>query len=126
MPSHDHCGYEVAIAMVLASQRPGRHLKCYLQFDTIRQIRTGYSNIERASSKTTFNHSTLEGLNGASRDITDRPLSSIWFRRFLSGCKSRIGQIYLPDLVLMRELILAILNAVKRDMVLVEIDSERF
>ena len=35
LPSHDHCGYKVAILMVAKSTRPGRHSESYVQWDTI-------------------------------------------------------------------------------------------
>jgi hypothetical protein len=34
-PSHDHCGYEVAITMLIASQRPDKHDPGHSQWDTI-------------------------------------------------------------------------------------------
>jgi hypothetical protein len=36
LPEVDHCGYEVAIKMVLQSRRPGRYSPDYTQFDIIR------------------------------------------------------------------------------------------
>ena len=47
-PFSDTHGYGVAIQMVLASAKPGRHAD-YLQFDTIRQYRTAFANLHRAS-----------------------------------------------------------------------------
>jgi hypothetical protein len=44
LPSFDHCGYRVAIQMLLALQEPGRHYSVYKQFDTIRRFKTGYGN----------------------------------------------------------------------------------
>ena len=35
MPLNDHCEYEIAISMVLASRLPGKHSKSYTQFDTV-------------------------------------------------------------------------------------------
>ena len=48
MPTHDHCGYELAISMVLYSTRPGRHDRNYTQFDTICKLQTVYGNFIRA------------------------------------------------------------------------------
>jgi hypothetical protein len=48
-PSFDHCGYEVAITMLLASQRPGKYAKGHSQWDTIRKYRTSYANYVKAS-----------------------------------------------------------------------------
>jgi hypothetical protein len=49
MPTYDHCGYEVAIQMLLNSRSPGKYSKDYCQWDTIRKVRTAYANQVRAS-----------------------------------------------------------------------------
>jgi hypothetical protein len=49
LPSHDHCGYEVAAQMLLYSKRKGRNSKTHCQFDTIRKVRTCHANQVRAS-----------------------------------------------------------------------------
>jgi hypothetical protein len=36
LPGFDHCGYGVAIQMVLHSRRPGKHSPTHTQFETIR------------------------------------------------------------------------------------------
>ena len=49
MPSYDHCGYEVAIQMLLHSRYPGRYSLDHVQLDTIRKLRTCHRNQIRAS-----------------------------------------------------------------------------
>jgi hypothetical protein len=44
MPSYDHCGYEVAIQMLLHSRHPGRYSRDHVQLDTIRKLRTCHRN----------------------------------------------------------------------------------
>jgi hypothetical protein len=39
LPPFDHCGYRVAIQMLLASQESGRYSSVYKQFDTIRRTK---------------------------------------------------------------------------------------
>jgi hypothetical protein len=51
LPEHDHCGYEVAIKMVLPSRQSGYHSKEYTQFNTIRKLRSAFSNHCRASAQ---------------------------------------------------------------------------
>jgi hypothetical protein len=36
LPAHDHCGYQVAIQMLLDSRRPGKYSNSHSQYDTIR------------------------------------------------------------------------------------------
>jgi hypothetical protein len=47
-PVEDNFGYSVAITMVLKSRTPG-HYAHYQQFETIRKLRAGYSNVFMAS-----------------------------------------------------------------------------
>jgi hypothetical protein len=52
-PDYDHCGYEVAIDMLLTSRRPGRNSKTHLQFNTIRKLQSAYGNQVRSSPQST-------------------------------------------------------------------------
>ena len=51
LPEYDHCGYEVGVQILLASRKGGRHNKNYTQFDTVRHLRSSYSNFVRASNQ---------------------------------------------------------------------------
>ncbi|KAL7558571.1 hypothetical protein ACA910_013097 [Epithemia clementina (nom. ined.)] len=44
LPEFDHCGYQVAITMVLASMEGGNHSQHHLQWDTVRRFWSAYSN----------------------------------------------------------------------------------
>jgi hypothetical protein len=59
MPVEDLTGHRVAIHMLLTSLEPGLYSKNYKQFDTIRKMRSAFSNAWGASAKATlFNVST--------------------------------------------------------------------
>ena len=45
LPPYDHCGYKVAIHLLLNSLNPGRNHKNFSQWNTIRKMRTCFSNI---------------------------------------------------------------------------------
>jgi hypothetical protein len=49
--AHDHCGYGVAIEMLLSSQEPGHYSLVYKQFDTIQRLKTAFENQIRASAQ---------------------------------------------------------------------------
>jgi hypothetical protein len=49
LPLDDHCGYEVAMQMVSSSLNSGRYSVSHKQWDTIRKLRSSYSNQVRAS-----------------------------------------------------------------------------
>jgi hypothetical protein len=44
LPDADHCGYGVALQILAASREPGRNHASYQQLDTIRALRTVYTN----------------------------------------------------------------------------------
>jgi hypothetical protein len=52
-PDDNHCGYEVAIDMLLMSRQPGRNSRTHLQFDTIRKLQWAYGNQVRSSLQST-------------------------------------------------------------------------
>jgi hypothetical protein len=96
-PDYDHCGYEVAIGMLLMSRRPGRNSKSHLQFDTIRKLQSAYGNQVRLSPQYTRTVMALgDQKEWYSRFATD-PCASLWFHRFLEGCRYRMGQEWRPN-----------------------------
>ena len=97
LPSHDYCGYEVAIQMLLNSIRPGKNNPKYTQFDTIRKIRTGYSNFIRASNQANSYTLTMNDQGGRYQRISSDACGSLWFKKFLKGCQNRMGQEWMPN-----------------------------
>ena len=50
MPYFDHCGFEIAVSILLKSRdTTGRHSSKHVQFDTIRKLRSCYGNQVRAA-----------------------------------------------------------------------------
>lgn len=111
-PLFDNCGYEVAIQMVLASKRPGRNAGSYTQFDTIRTYRSSFFNAWQVSQATrgTLLASTDE--RGMFSRMGSCPTQSLWFSRFLQGCRGRMGQLVLQDKAISVDLLLAVLQIV--------------
>jgi hypothetical protein len=98
LPYHDHCGYGVALQMLLASQEPGRYSSAYKQFDTIRRLKTCYGNQVRASGQANAVVTAIGDSDGKSyQRVCSDPCASIWFGRFVTGCRRRMGQDWRPD-----------------------------
>ena len=101
----DHCGYEVAIQMVVSSLGAGRHVKSHKQFDTIRKLRTSFSNQVRAGREANANPITLSDAEGKSYQRFCRDAcGSLWFHRFTVGCRIRMGQDWRPNQAISIEL----------------------
>lgn len=114
LPYYDHCGYEVAIQMVLQSREAGKHSGKYQQWDTIRKLRTAYSNQVRAAA--VANRSALSIGDDAGKSymrIGEDPCASLWFQRFTIGCRRRMGQDWRPDKAISTELLLAVLEVIE-------------
>jgi hypothetical protein len=112
LPSHDHCGYKVAILMVAKSSKPGRHSTSHVQWDTIRKFRSTISNQCRAASRSANYESwSLTDYKGTGYDrLTTESCGSIWFHRFSAGCRKRMGQDWRPNRAISNPLMLKLLS----------------
>jgi hypothetical protein len=110
LPSHDHCGYEVAIQILLYSKRTGNHCKTHLQFETIRKLRTVYSNHCRATPQSNAEVFSMGDIKGNYQRLTSDPCGSFWFYRFMKGMKSRMGHEWKPNKGMSLELYLKVLE----------------
>jgi hypothetical protein len=109
LPDFDHCGYGVAAQMLLASQEPGKYSSLYKQFDTIRRFKSAFGNQVRASALANSDALAIGDAEGKTyQRICSDPCASIWFGRFITGCRRRMGQDWRPDEALSPRLIQAL------------------
>lgn len=112
LPYDDHCGYEVAMLMVVASRGKGKYSGSHKQWDTIRKIRSTYSNQVRAAAISNFQSLSLADNQGSSyQRLAPDPCGSLWFQRFMAGCKKRMGQDWRPNRAISVELMAELLRA---------------
>jgi hypothetical protein len=100
----DEWGMTTAMVLLLWSREKGKNAE-FVQYETIQKVRSHFSN---------FIHTTPGGMgdmfvtsdnvvNGISRSGTN----TLWFKRFMKGCHSRMGDGWCPDRPLtMRETLL--------------------
>jgi hypothetical protein len=112
LPQYDHCGYEVAIQMLLASQKPGKYSHQYSQWDTIRKIRTVYSNQYKSSVSFNSVVVALGDDRGQAQRLVNDKCASLWFSRFFTGCRRRMGQDWRPNKAMSTDLIVQMLKVV--------------
>ena len=110
LPDYDHCGYEVAIQMLLKSRSPGKHSKEHCQFDAIRKICSSHGNQVRASPQANRQVLSLSDQSGRHQRLSLDPCGSFWFSRFVEGCRHRMGSIWKPNQALSTELLHALLS----------------
>jgi hypothetical protein len=111
LPEDDHCGYEVAIEMLLHSRRSGSYSEAYTQFDTIRKLRSAFSNYCRASAKSNRSSAALGDQKGKYQRFATDPCSSFWFYRFIEGARHRMGQDWRPNKAISIGLLLLLLES---------------
>ena len=109
----DHCGYQVAIIILLLSRKPGKYSSSYTQYDTIRSYRSTYSNFIRASSKNNNVTHSLGDFNGNYQRIVEDECASLFFKRFMDGLRCRMGQVVKPNLALSIPLLLELVKRIK-------------
>jgi hypothetical protein len=109
LPDFDHCGYEVAIDTILYSRRPGRHSNEYTQFDTVRKLRTAYSNHCRSTAQANRSSWAIGDTKGKYQRLGTDPCGSFWFYRFMEGLKRRMGQDWRPNKAISKALMLRVL-----------------
>ena len=112
-PCYDYQGIFVAVAMLQRSLEPGRYA-LYSQFQTIRKLRSAYANQYMASLRGSLSAATL-GRTMGKAILTQCPTNSIWFERFSLGCLKRMGQEVRQDLGISIEVLLALLDIIKRE-----------
>lgn len=97
MPGWDHAGYSVAIAILMKSRKPGKHDSRYQQYDTVRQLRSSYSNFVRAAPTNSGHTLAVGRTDGVYDRLNYDVCSSLWFEKFMQGMKNRMGQVWLPN-----------------------------
>jgi hypothetical protein len=100
MPLTDHCGYEVAVQMVLDSRGQGVYHSDHKQFDTIRRLRSAFHSQAACSAMNSSSIMALGNERGEYQRFAREPTASVWFQRFMTGCKRRMGQDWRPNTAL--------------------------
>ncbi len=90
-PVGDSLGIGVAVAMLLKSLEPGRYNTTYQQFETVRKLQAGYSNIYMALCDGVSSLRTVGG-DKVKHHLTYSSTQSKWFEIFSLGCVRRMGQ----------------------------------
>jgi hypothetical protein len=111
LPYYAHCGYEVALQLLTDYRERGSYQLTHKQFDTIRNFRSAYSNQVRSSAQVASHPMALEEDKGKRYTrFAEDPTASIWFARFIEGCKRRMVQDYRPNRGIITDLIKATLD----------------
>jgi hypothetical protein len=95
-PMEDVWGMRVACAMLERSMSGGRNSK-HIQFETVRKLRSHYSNMVHTSAGLSPGEEWYSADRGSEPVLSTAATNSLWFRRFMIGCHRRMGDVWLPD-----------------------------
>jgi len=112
-PQSDTFGYSIAIAMIWKSRNKGRFAS-YQQYETIRKLRSGFTNTYMSLLIGSSNFHTV-GEDTAKHYLSQCPTHSLWFECFSRGCLSHMGQEVRQDTALSVPVILKLLHHLELD-----------
>ncbi len=115
-PVGDHQGFQVALEMIRASQEGGRNDKGYQQFDTLRKMRSAYSNIFECSPPGALNGTSFKGAYGHMVHFSMSELNSVFYRQFIYGLEKRMGRVVIQNIALSVEMLLKILDNMEEEL----------
>jgi len=103
-PFQDTCGVRVAVLSVFYSLRQGKHDKSHLQYDTVRRLRSAVANQYQATARLAGDPAFGTERKLGSMRLSYDPCDSLWFSRWSTGCRKRMGQDWRPDLAISPEI----------------------
>ena len=115
-PVEDKVGFKLAIIILRASQQKGRNSNEYTQYDTIRRVRTGYSNSYGSSYLGNRCLLAFRGEKGKAYNYTDCPTESRLFVKFMRGLELRMGRLVQSNVGLDHKALLVICHNFDREL----------
>lgn len=109
VPTWDYCGYQIAIIMLRYSLRQGKY-DSHLQIESVRKLRSVYSNFIRCSPDSIANQYVLQNAKGQYQRLTNDICGSLWFTRFMEGMRKRMGYVSKPNKTLRQPLLRKLLE----------------
>ena len=86
-PVADTCGFQIAIEMIRYSQSEGKNDKSYVQFDSIRKIRSAYANVYDSGPSRCLDNRRLKSDRGSVMSFVNGNTDSKLFTQFMAGCE---------------------------------------
>ena len=115
-PVEDNVGFRLAIIILRASQAKGRNSKDYTQFDTIRRIRSGYSNTYENSYMGNRAVLAFRGETGKAYKYTNSQTESRLFVKFMRGLEVRMGRMVKSNVGLDHKILLVICRNLDKEL----------
>lgn len=121
----DNAGMQIAIEILIQSQGKGRNATGYQQFDSIRKIRSSYSNAIRGSAVGAID-TKLKTNRGVTFGFVGGPTESILFEMFMLGLRKRMGKVTCQNLGISFEVLSKLLELYDEELASEDIGKDRF
>ncbi len=115
-PLEDKQGFQIALEMLRASQLKGRNADGYQQFDTLRKIRSAYSNIFECGPLVSATGLSFKGSHGHMVHFSKSELNSVLFRQFIYGLEKRMGRVVIQNIAISVEMLNQILDNMEEEL----------
>ena len=115
-PVADTCGFQIAIEMIRYSQSEGKNDKSYVQFDSIRKIRSAYANVYDSGPSRCLDNRRLKSDRGSVMSFVNGNTDSKLFTQFMAGCEKRMGRLVKQDLGISLDMLQAILKSLDTEL----------
>ncbi len=115
-PLKDELGFQVAVEMLRASQLKGRNDETYQQFDTIRKIRSAYSNVFECGPDLAARCLSFKGGYGQMVHFSSSNLNSVLFRHFMIGLEKRMGRVVIQNIAVSATMLILILESMEEEL----------
>ena len=115
-PLRDGCGFQIALEILRASQKPGKYDKSYTQFESIRKIRSAYINAFDSGPKRCLDTRAFKSERGHFLGLVEGETQSKLFTMFLRGCEKRMGKLIKQDLGMSFEMLRSMLNIYEEEL----------
>jgi len=124
-PLGDGQGFQTAIEMLRASQKKGKNDASYVQFDTVRKIRTAYATLYENSAAAGNHTSTFKGAHGNTFSVNQGSTDTRLFRKFMVGLEKRMGRLVIQNAGISVELLLAMMESMEAEYISTTVENER-
>lgn len=130
-PIGDPYGMSIAVSLLIQSQRSRKNAKGYMQYDSVRKLRSSFSNLFAASPiwnkgfSGTDDIYKIKSSNGVRFDYLYGKTESQFFSWFMLGMKKRMGRLVNQDMGISMDLMLAILKHYDLELEDPDVDPDR-
>jgi hypothetical protein len=108
----DEFGMGVAMIVLRKSLQPGRNGK-FVQYNTVRRLRTVYGNYWRALIESPVSALVSSMEEGKKFFGSECPTDSFWYGKFTRGLHKRIGDLIIQDLAISKEVMIEIMRSIE-------------